>query len=141
MSSSGNRSYTGGGSVTGGGMAFYDADTAAAAATALGRALATFSYPTDNPSVNSYADANFLRGLIYAHATAIATFVKTTYLIAQFEVLWPYDVNHPAPTTMARLGGQLNRYVNLPSQWQTLSGSGLNRLKVDHWRSGRPNAA
>ena len=129
--SSGNGTYTGGGYVTGGGMAFYDADTAAAAVTALGRALATFSYPNDNPNVNSYADANFLRGLIYAHASAIATYVKATYPTAQFEVLWPYDVNHPTPTALARLGGQLNRYVNLPSQWQTLSGSGLNRMKVE----------
>jgi hypothetical protein len=129
--SSGNGTYTGGGAVTGGGMAFYDADTAAAAVTALGRALATFSYPNDNPNVNSYADANFLRGLIYAHASAIATYVKATYPTAQFEVLWPYDVNHPTPTALARLGGQMNRYVNLPSQWQTLSGSGLNRMKVE----------
>lgn len=83
------------------------------------------------PLAVSYADANFLRGLIYAHASAIATYVKATYPAAHFEVLWPYDVNHPTPTALARLGGQMNRYVNLPSQWQTLSGSGLNRMKVE----------
>jgi hypothetical protein len=128
---SGNGTYTGGGTVTGGGMAYYDADTAAAALTALGRALATFSFPTDDPSVNAYADANFLRGLIYAHSSAIATYVKATYPTAQFEVLWPYDVNHPTPTALAGLGGAMNRYVNLPSQWQALSGSGLNRMKME----------
>jgi hypothetical protein len=43
------------------GMAFYDADTQAAAQSALGRALATFHTANDDPSINSYADANFLR--------------------------------------------------------------------------------
>lgn len=128
---SGNGTYTGGGTVTGGSMAYYDADTASAAVTALGRSLATFSYPTDNPAVNSHADANFLRALIFAHTSAIATFVQATYPTAQFEVLWPYDVNYPTPTALADLGGAMNRYVNLPSQWQTLSGSGLVRMKME----------
>ena len=113
------------------GMAYYDASTAAAASTALGRALATFSHPTDSPAVNSYADANFLRGLIYAHCSAISAFVKATYSSAKFEVLWPYDVNYPTQTAIAQLGGQLNRYVNLPSQWQAQSGSGLDRFKTE----------
>jgi hypothetical protein len=43
------------------GMAYYDANTAAAAQAALGRALATFSHATDDPSINGYADANLLR--------------------------------------------------------------------------------
>ena len=41
-------------------MAFYGADTRAAATAALGRALYTFLAPNDDPSINGYADAYFL---------------------------------------------------------------------------------
>jgi hypothetical protein len=82
-------------------------------------------------SVNSHADANFLRGLIYSHASATASFVTASYPSAKFEALWPYDVNYPVPTALAKLGGQLNRYVNMPSQWQTSAGSGLDRIKME----------
>ena len=129
--SSGNGTYTGGGTITGGGMALYDVDTSSAASTALGRSLATFSLPTDDPSVNSYADANFLRGLIYSHCSAIASYVQATYPTTKFEVLWPDDVNYPTLTPVAKLGGSLNRYINLPSQWMARSGSGLDRFKME----------
>ena len=46
------------------GMGFYDADTTAAAQATLGRALHTFLTSNDDPSVNGYADANFLRGAV-----------------------------------------------------------------------------
>ncbi|MGE5571085.1 MAG: hypothetical protein ACM3S5_18780 [Rhodospirillales bacterium] len=115
----------------GGGMAYYDADTATAAQTALGRPLAVFQQPTDDPGVNSYADANFLRQRIKDHCDAISAFVKATYAAAKFEVLWPYDVNYPTPTRLYSIGGRLNRYVNLPSQWQTKAGSGLDRIKME----------
>jgi len=54
-------------------MAFHDADTQAAAQSALGRALATFHTPNDDPSVNVLAQC----------PSAI------------FELLWPIDVNDP----------------------------------------------
>ena len=57
--------------------------------------------------------------------------MQATYATAKFEVLWPYDVNYPTPTALAGLGGAMNRYVNLPSQWETLTGSGLARMKME----------
>jgi hypothetical protein len=113
------------------GMAFYDADTAAAAVVALGRALASFNYTTDDPAVNGFADADFLRGLIQAHTDAIVTFVKATYAGAKFEILWPYDVNYPVLTAVAALGGRLNRYVNLPAGYLVKAGSNLDRWKTE----------
>jgi hypothetical protein len=114
-----------------GGMAFYDADTASAAVTALGRPLGNFLTVSDAPSLNSYADANFLRGLIYAHCSAIATFVKASYPTAKFEVLYPLDVNYPSVVPIAQCGGALLAYVNTPSQWLAQSGSGLDRMKME----------
>ncbi len=45
------------------------------------------------------------------------------------EVLWPYDVNYPTP--VGGSGGQLNRFVNLPVEWQRQSTSGLDSMKVE----------
>ena len=99
---------------SGGGMAFYDANTAAAALTALGRALAAFSTQDDNPGLNSYADANFLRGLVSAHMHAIAQAVKTAYPAAKMEWLLPLDTNNPTVYWNAGYpypqGGRLNSY-------------------------------
>jgi hypothetical protein len=114
------------------GMAFYDKDTSDAAKAVLRPAgLAIFTWPTDDPSVNGYADANFLRGLIYTHCSGIASFVKATYSNAKFEILWPYDVNYPSKTKIAKLGGALIHYVNLPSQWMAKAGSALDRFKTE----------
>ncbi|HYW46753.1 MAG TPA: hypothetical protein VE959_28055 [Bryobacteraceae bacterium] len=99
------------------GMAFYDADTTAAATAALGRALATFHTPNDDPSVNGYADANFLAARLKAFADAIRAYVLATYPSASFELLWPMDVNDPDNC-------KLMRYVNLPATWTARAGSG-----------------
>ena len=99
-------------------MAFYDADTAAAALTALGRALATFHTPNDDPSVNSYADANFLRSRLKSYVDGIRSSVLASYSTAVFELLWPMDVNDPDTC-------RLTRYINLPTEWQTRTGSGF----------------
>jgi hypothetical protein len=112
------------------GMAYYDANTATAAQAALGRALATFSHATDDPSINGYADANFLRARLKAHIDGIRTAVLAVVPGAQFEMLWPYYVNNPTQNAYG-VGGQLNRYVNLPIEYQQQSGSGLNRLKME----------
>jgi hypothetical protein len=45
------------------------------------------------------------------------------------EVLWPYDVNYPTP--IGGEGGQLNRFINLPVEWQLQPSSGLDRMKVE----------
>jgi hypothetical protein len=134
--SSGNGSYVSAtGTASGGGMAFYDLNQVAAASTALGRALASFYTQDDDPTVNGSADANFLAGRIYAHVSAVATAVLGVVSGAQFELLFPYDVcfdvcyytdDLPYPQ-----GGRLNRAVNLPSQWNAMSGSGLNRIKME----------
>ena len=44
-------------------------------------------------------------------------------------MLWPYDVNYPVPS--GGEGGQLNRFINLPVEWQQQSSSGLDRMKVE----------
>jgi hypothetical protein len=133
--SSGNGTYVGGtGTVSGGGMAYYDAYTAAAALTALGRALANFYTQDDNPSVNSYADANFLRGLVYTHMHSIAQAVKTAYSGAKCEWLLPMDVNNPVVYWNAGYpypqGGRMNCYVNIPSQYMAPNGD-IDRVKLE----------
>jgi len=50
------------------------------------------------------------------------------------EVLWPYDVNYPAPT--GGLGGQLNRFINLPVEWQQQPSSGFDTVKVEALQFG-----
>jgi hypothetical protein len=109
------------------GMAFYDADTQAAAQSALGRALATFLTPNDDPSVNSYADANFLRTRLYNYVAAIQSYVLAQCPSAIFELLWPMDVNDPDNC-------KLMRYINLPSQWMTRSGSGFDTFLIEGYQ-------
>jgi len=50
------------------GMAYYDSATKAAALAALGRDLATFNSPDDDPQANGGADAMFLRNRLRDHA-------------------------------------------------------------------------
>ena len=123
------------GQVRGGSMAYYDAVTSAAAQTALGRRLYKFTCQNDDPTVNNGEDANFLAGRLKAHIDAIRTAVLAQYPNAQFEILYPNDVNNPVcllgPNVMYAQGGQLNRAVNLPQQYLTQEGSGLDRFKVE----------
>jgi hypothetical protein len=109
------------------GMAFHDADTQAAAQSALGRALATFHTPNDDPSVNSYADANFLRTRLYNYVAAIQIYVLSQCPSAVFELLWPMDVNDPDTC-------KLLRYINLPSQWTTRAGSGFDTFLIEGYQ-------
>jgi hypothetical protein len=55
----------------------------------------TFHTPNDDPSVNSYADANFLRTRLYNYVAAIQSYVLSQCPSAIFELLWPMDVNDP----------------------------------------------
>ncbi|HLI84501.1 MAG TPA: hypothetical protein VKV17_11315 [Bryobacteraceae bacterium] len=100
-------------------MAYYDADTVAAAVTALGRPLHVFASPNDDPSVNGYADANFLRSRLQAYVAVVQAAVLASLPSAVFELLWPLDVNDPSTA-------RLNRYVNLPVEWQSRPGSGFD---------------
>ncbi len=103
------------------GMAFYDADTTSAALAALGRALATFHSVNDDPSVNGYADANFLRSRLESYVAAVQAAVLASVSTALFELLWPLDVNDPDNC-------KLLRYVNLPTTWQARAGSGFDTV-------------
>jgi hypothetical protein len=109
------------------GMAFYDADTKAAAQVALGRALATFHTPNDDPSINTYADANFLRTRLYNYVAAIQSYVLSQCPSAVFELLWPMDVNDPDNC-------RLLRYINLPSQWTARAGSGFDTFLIEGYQ-------
>jgi len=109
------------------GMAFYDADTQTAAQAALGSALATFRTPNDDPSVNSYADANFLRTRLYNYVAAIQSYVLSQCPSAVFELLWPMDVNDPDNC-------KLTRYINLPTQWTTRAGSGFDTFLIEGYQ-------
>jgi hypothetical protein len=73
-----------------------------------GRAPETFLTPNDDPSVNSYADANFLRTRLYNYVPSIQSYVLSQCPSAVFELLWPMDVNDPDHC-------RLLRYFNLPS--------------------------
>jgi hypothetical protein len=109
------------------GMAFYDADTQAAAQSALGRALAPFHTPNDDPSINGYADADFLRTRLFNYVAAIQSYVLSQYSAAVFELLWPMDVNDPDNC-------KLLRYINLPSQWTARSGSGFDTFLIEGYQ-------
>jgi phage tail sheath gpL-like len=123
--------WAGDGLVSGGSMAFYDAETAAAASTALSRPLARFTFPTDDPSVNGYADANFLANRLAAHVAAIIAYVQATYPSAVFEILWPGDVNGSTVTPISHVGGRLNHYVNLPAAWQSHTTAPFSIFKLE----------
>ena len=111
------------------GMAYYDAETAAAALATLGRPLHTFLTPNDSPTVNGGADAAFLAGRLASHVAAIAAAVRAAVPGTLFELLWPYDVNYPKPTGRYGNGGQLNRCVNLPQAWENRGV--LDRFKIE----------
>jgi hypothetical protein len=132
--------YTAAGTASGAGMAYYDLWAAAAAVTALGRALASFYTQDDNPSGHS-ADTSFLSACISTHIQSIIAAVLVAQPGAKFEWLFPLDVNFPTCYYTANVpypqGGRLNAVVNLPSAFHTKAGSGLNRLKMEalSWQS------
>jgi hypothetical protein len=115
----------------GGGMAFYHPVIAGAAQAALGRPLARFNLPTDDPSVNGSADALFLRNRLRDHVNALIAHVRANYPSTRFELLFPYDVNHPTPAGIHQIGGRLNRFINLPVEWESKAGSNLDSLKTE----------
>ncbi len=121
----------------GGGMAFYDGDTTAAAQAALGRPLAIFRSPDDDPSINGGADAAFLAGRLRDHVASLITSVREAYPNARFEVLYPYDVNYPQPAVNSiakppySLGGRLNNAINFPPEWRRKETAGFDRIKIE----------
>lgn len=67
------------------GMAFYDAYTAERFCTTHSRALHTFLTPNDDPSVNGYVDADFLRQTVKDHVDTIRFNVLITHPNAKFD--------------------------------------------------------
>jgi len=106
------------------GMAFHDAATTSRFQTQYGRPLHTFLTPNDDPSVNGYVDADFLRQTVKDHVDAIRTYVLAAHGSASFELLWPLDVNDPNTR-------RLNRYINLPLEWETQPGSGFDTFLIE----------
>lgn len=115
-------------------MAYYDANQAAAAVIVLGRALATFTTPNDSPAINSHADANFLVARLQSHIASIVSDVLGVVAGSKFELLWPYDVNwltaYTGPMSQPSIGGQLNRYVNLPPDYAA-PGTDLDAFRIE----------
>lgn len=115
------------------GMAFYDDETLAAAQASLGRPLHVFGGPNDDPAVNGGADALFLRNRLRDHVGALMQDIRVQYPAVKCELLWPYDVNYPSPVPVndPALGGKLNRFINLPVEWQLKTPGGFDRIKVE----------
>ena len=113
------------------GMAYYDAETVAAATLELGRPLAAFLTPNDDPGVNGYADAQFLRARLRDHAQAIRAAVQVAFPGTVFEALYPYDVNYPRVYGPNKLGGRLNHYVNTPPEWMNPGAGFLEGMKTE----------
>jgi hypothetical protein len=122
------------GTVSGGGMAYYDAYTAAQAVAGLSRPLASFWTPDDNPAAN-LSDVALLSLLLVTHVNAIIAAVLAVQPGSKFEVLLPLDVNAAVCYYTADVpdpqGGRLNHAVNVPGAWLTKAGSNLDRMKVE----------
>jgi hypothetical protein len=114
-------------------MAYYDAGTKTAAQAALGRPLALFVTPTDDPSINGYADALFLQNRLRDHVASLVSALTAAYPTIRMEVLLPLDVNYPVPVGPAgeQVGGQLNNYVNIPLDWESSTTAGFGFLKIE----------
>ncbi len=122
------------GTVSGAGMAYYDANTAARAVIALGGATPDFWTQDDDPTVHAAA-VTFLSGLVVTHVNAIIAAVLVTYAGAKFELLLPLDVNNATcyytPDLPFPQGGRLNHAVNIPAAWMTKAGSHFDRGKAE----------
>ena len=70
----------------------------------------------DDPSLNGFVDANFLRSRLASYVRGIHTYVAGRHPGVWFELLWPLDVNLPETK-------RLNWYVNLPPAWIQKTGS------------------
>lgn len=110
------------------GMAYYDPDTGADAQTKLGHALNRFLTPDDPPDG---ADAMFLRNRLRDHVAELSADILAAYPDAVLELLFPYDVNHPKPEGIHNLGGKLNRFVNLPVEWECRATAPFHRIKTE----------
>ncbi len=112
------------------GMAFYDAETAAAAIVSIGRPLHVFSTPNDDPSAWPL-DSAFLAGRLAGYVIELAAYLRSLYPTIQIEWLLPYDVNYPEPVGLYSLGGRLIHYVNIPSWLIAPASSPFTLVKME----------
>ena len=125
---------SGQGQLVGGSMAFYDAETRAAAQAALGRPLTRFTCQDCDPAVNGGADADFLRDRLESHLERIVAYVRQAHPGTKFELLYPFDVLHPESYHTLDLpypqGGRLNHHVSTPEIWKRPADP-QRRLKIE----------
>lgn len=111
-------------------MAFYDFDQDLAANVALGRSLDFFAGPDSDPSLNGFADADFLLNRLSAYLVNVTGAVPG----ATWELLYPNDVNfrisYQSPNFPFPLGGRLNRYINLPSSCYN-NGGPIQKIAIE----------
>ncbi len=100
------------------GMPFYDSWTQSQFSATYGRAMATITTNTVDPTTIP-EEAAFLAGVLGGFTNSVMSFVRATYPAARFEVLYPNDVNQTA----------LNRVINYPSASWTPSA--LTCLKTE----------
>ena len=116
-----------------GGMAFYDEETRAKALIALGRELARFKYPTDDPAAHQ-EDADFLRAILDNHAKQIIAYVRGVAKTAgsKFEVLWQLDTHQDPAVIPGSHGGPLNMHINCPESFKAKTPAGIfDRFKME----------
>lgn len=105
-------------------MSYYDVDLTAEVLISLGRTLVLFTTPNDDPGVNGFADANFLRTILSDYITGIISIVGGSPV---WEVLYPYDVNFHTQYQNVdfpfNTGGRLNNFINTPAIFLDDSGS------------------
>lgn len=112
------------------GMAFYDAETSAAAAVALGRPLHVFATPNDDPSAN-LADSQFIAGRLSTYVQNIVNFLRAAHPTILVEWLLPMDVNFPTVVGKFNLGGRLLYAVNVPGALISPATTPFDLLKIE----------
>ncbi len=58
------------------------------------------------------------------HVDAVRSYLLASHANAKFELLWPLDVNDPNTR-------RLNRYINLPAEWEAKAGSGFDTFLIE----------
>ena len=101
------------------GMPFYDAYSVAQFEIQYGRPMHVFTSNNDDPAPH-VEEVAFLRGQLGWFTTQIIEYVRSYYPAAQFEVLYPPDVND----------FRLTRLVNLPGEWNP---DVLDHLKTENF--------
>jgi hypothetical protein len=112
------------------GMAFYDAETAAAALAALNRPLHVFSSPSDDPSLWP-EDSSFLSMRLASYVQQLSSYLRSLYPSILLEWLLPLDVNFPQVYGADNLGGELLFAINVPTALFDPTISPFDILKVE----------